>query len=76
MISDSPHFTIYLNHIEEDKSEPAADFVVIDAKDTEDVSCGFIVLDNPSYLYKLRAAIDGFIKHHNIQPLNICDNGK
>lgn len=76
MITDAPHFAIYLNHIEECKDEPAGDYVVIDAKDTEEMSCGFIVLDHPSYLLKLRAAIDGFIKLHNIKHLNTCDNGK
>lgn len=76
MTADAPHFAITINHIEECKDEPAADYVVIDAKDTEEMSCGFIVLDHPSDLLKLRAAIDAFIKLHNIQPLNTCYNGK
>ena len=65
-----------MQRLEADEVMPARDTVVIDAKDTEEMSCGFIVLDHPSDLLKLRAAIDGFIKLNNIQPLNTCDNGK
>lgn len=70
MSNNEPKFGIMINHIDAKRGEPAADFVIIDAKDTEDISCGFIVLDHPSYLWKLRAAIDGFIKENNISPID------
>lgn len=76
MNQNAPEFIICINHIDECPNEPAADFVVIDAKDSEDMSSGFIVLDHPSYLWKLRAAIDGFIKANNISPLIPTDYGK
>ncbi len=63
-----PAVSITLNHSDSDGDEPGADFVVIDVKDSEDVSCGFIALDNPSDLILLRAAIDIFIQEHDIKP--------
>lgn len=63
-----PAVSISLNHAEGSEEGSASDFVVIDVKDSEDVSCGFIALDDPSDLHKLRAAIDIFIQEHKIQP--------
>ncbi len=63
-----PAVNISLNHPVPPCDEMVSDYVVIDVKDSEDVSCGFIALDNPSDLFLLRAAIDLFIQDHNIKP--------
>lgn len=66
---DFPAVSITLNHSpEESVTEPGSDYVVIDFKESENASAGFITLDDPSNLFMLRDAIDSFIKGHDIRP--------
>ncbi|MDE6267328.1 MAG: hypothetical protein K2M07_08280 [Muribaculaceae bacterium] len=62
-----PAVYMSLNRCDESNGQPSTDYVVIDFQDSEDTSAGFIVLDDPAYLFLLRSAIDSFIKEHNIK---------
>lgn len=69
MSRPTPVPTVAIGHnvITDDESGRSMDTILIDVKVTDDISNGFIVLDDPGDLYILRNAIDDFITRNNIK---------
>lgn len=65
MITDPIKFVIALEQYHEEEVGDG-EYIVIDAQESEEISAGFIVLNNTNDIFTLRDAIDAFIDKHQI----------